>query len=49
MTKNIHTKPLLKCINMTEANGKNFEGVYMGQMTGAQSLKMTAEDRKVVH
>jgi hypothetical protein len=33
---------------MTEASGKDSEGVPKGQMTVAQFLEMTAEDRKVV-
>jgi len=33
---------------MTEASGKDSAGVPKGQMTVAQFLKMTAEDRKVV-
>ena len=33
---------------MTEASGKGSEGVPKGQMTVAQFLEMTADDRKVV-
>ena len=33
---------------MTEASGKDSVGVPKGQMTVAQFLEMTADDRKVV-
>ncbi|SHK97894.1 hypothetical protein SAMN05720764_10643 [Fibrobacter sp. UWH5] len=45
-------KPSVASINLfagrTEASGKDSEGVPKGQMTVAQFLEMTADDRKVV-
>ncbi len=38
----------LRYFGMTEASGKDSEGVPKGQMTVADFLKMTEEDRKVV-